>query len=270
MPYYQDKYISIYNADARYMSFIPDKSVHLIITSPPYNVGMNYDEHNDRLTNTDYLSLMENALKECYRVLVKGGRIAVNAPSCCKQSTGSKYAYIAVKLHNIMEDIGFNPREWVAWIKTPKLSIEDYDKTYRHQGWGKSTSWGSWKSPSNPYVRDISEYIIVMEKEQPNLEGDKAKIDITKDEFMRYTNNAWFILPTTQSKSHHPAAFPPELPYRLIKLYSYQGNIVLDPFCGSGTVLQVAKALKRKAIGVDVSEKYCKITKDKCRQEYLF
>lgn len=116
MPYYQDKYISIYNADARDMSFIPDKSVHLIITSPPYNVGMNYDEHNDRLTNIDYLSLMENALKECYRVLVKGGRIAVNVPSCCKQSTVSKYAYIAVKLHNIMEDIGFNPREWVAWM----------------------------------------------------------------------------------------------------------------------------------------------------------
>jgi len=232
---------------------------------------MDYDAHNDRLAHEEYMQMMKGVLKECYRVLVKGGRICLNCPSCAKQSTGSKYAYIAVKIHNLMEDIGFMPREWISWVKTPEIMTkEEYEQTYRHQGWGHSTAWGSWQSCSSPYLRDIGEYIIVMEKEQSKLEGDKSKIDITKDEFMRYSNNVWFILPTTQQKSHHPAAFPSELPYRLIKLYSYQDNTILDPFIGSGTTCQIAKQLKRKSIGIDISERYCKICVAKCGQKELF
>ena len=113
------------------------------------------------------------------------------------------------------------------------------------------------------------EYIIVMEKEQSKLEGNKEDIDITRDEFLMFTNNAWFILPTTRKKSGHPAAFPDELAYRLIKLYSYKGNTILDPFAGSGTVGYVAKKWKRKAILIDISEKYCELAKKKCQQEWL-
>lgn len=269
-PYYKDDWVKIYNTDSQNMSFIPDKSVHLVITSPPYNVGIKYDGQDDRKQLDNYFKMLENVFRECYRVLVSGGRICLNCPSVIRQTTISKMAFVSIEFHNILKNkIGFIPREFIGWVKTPVMQQEDYDKIYRHQGWGKSTSWGSWKSPSNPSLRDIMEYIIVMDKENPKLEGDKEKIDITKEEFMKYTNNCWFILPTTKNKSGHPASFPEELPYRLIKLYSYSQNVILDPFLGSGTTCKVAKRLKRKSIGVDISLKYCKIAMQKCSQSYF-
>jgi len=233
---------------------LPDKSVHMVITSPPYNVGINYDSSNDRLSKNDYRQMLNVILKECYRILVDGGRIALVCPSCARQSINSKEAYIAVYLHNILNEIGYSFFEWICWDK--KFGSND-------------TSWGSFCSPSAPYLRDVVEYIIIASKKKLKLDGDPKKIDITKDEFLRWTVNLWQISPTTEKSSGHPAAFPPEIPYRLIKLYTYQDNIILDPFCGSGTTCYVAKLLKRNYIGFDISENYCKIARNKIAQEYL-
>lgn len=255
MEFYKDNFVKLYCADARDMlKFIPPESVHLVVTSPPYNVGKNYTGHNDSLPWQEYLGLVENVFRECYQVLVKGGRIAVNVPSCAKQSTDSRYAFMAVDTHNLLAKIGFLPREWITWVKRFELY--------------NGTSWGSWKSPSNPYLRDCCEYIIVMGKEIDKLEGEKTKIDITKEEFLRYTTNVWEIRPET-SVNPHPAPFPEELAYRLIKLYTYQGNVVLDPFMGSGTVPYVAKKTNRKGIGIDISKEYCLLAKNRCSQEFL-
>jgi len=268
---YKDDFVEVWNNDSRDLSFIKDKSVHLVITSPPYNVRMNYSAYNDALELDEYYNLLREVFSECYRVLVPGGRIAVNCPSCCRQTTVSKNAFVAVNIHNILKEIGFLPREWVGWVKVPPIENEtEYKDIHRHQRWGKSTSWGSWCSPSDSYLRDVMEYIIVMYKEQSNLEGDKNKIDITRDEFLMYSNNCWFILPTTENKSGHPAAFPEELAYRLMKFYTYQENVILDPFAGSGTVGVVAKRFKRKAILVEIDSGYCDLIKQKVSQEYLF
>jgi len=222
---------------------IPEKSVHLIVTSPPYNVGMNYGV-SDELNYKHYLEYIEKVLKECYRVLITGGKIAINLPSSILKSKASKVAYLSIDYILLMRKIGFLDREWIGWIKMPRGELLT-----------KSTSWGSWRSPSNCYLRDAMEYIIVMDKEQHKRTDKKGQNDITRDEFLLYTSNCWYIAPETNRKNH-PAPFPEELPYRLIKLYTWEDDIVLDPFCGSGTTCVVAKKLGRNYIGIDINPKF--------------
>ena len=270
-PYFENESVKIYCADSQNLDFIPDNSVHLIITSPPYNVGKEYSKHNDRMDLDNYYTMLHNVFKECYRVLVSGGRIAVNVPSCLRMTTFSKVAYIAIDVYLMLKEIGFKERDFIGWVKIPPITNEeDYKEDHRHYGWERPTSWGSWLSCSDPAVRDNMEYIIVMHKETPRLDGNKEDVDITKEEFMKYTYNAWFILPVSKMRKWHPAAFPDELPYRLMKLYSYRGNTVLDPFAGSGTVGGVARKIGRKAILVDIDRKYCELAKANCSQEVLF
>lgn len=226
---------------------LPDESIDLVVTSPPYNTGMNYGV-NDRKDYKDYLIEMESVLKECYRVLKIGGRIALNLPSCILQATKSRYAYLTLDIVLLMRKVGFLDREWVTWIKKRGGGIS-----------GKSTSWGSWKSPSCPYLRDGSEFIIIMSKMSIKKAGNKEKIDITKEEFLEFTTNCWFFAPETNRR--HPAPFPIQLPYRLIKLYTYQDDIVLDPFVGSGTSALVALKLNRRFIGFEISQKFVGMAK---------
>lgn len=255
--YYQDDWVKLYLDDARNMlDFIPPNSVHIIITSPPYNVGKDYDKHVDTMSRDEYNSLMRDVFEKCYKVLVPGGRICVNCPSCIMQTTGSKYAFMAVDIHNILAEVGFLPREWIFWVK-------------KYIFFERRTSWGSWMSSRCPAVRDLGEFIIVMHKEKTELDGDEKMIDITKEEFLKFTYNCWEFQPETDH-SKHPTPFPEELPYRLLKLYSYKGNIVLDPFVGSGTTCLVAKKLGRKSIGIDISEKYLDYARLRCSQNYLF
>lgn len=218
IPFYSDEYNSLYTTDSQDLSFIKDRTVHLIITSPPYNVGKEYGTYVDN--NDAYYEMLEKVFTECHRVLVTGGRIAINAPSCCKMSRASRNAYVAVDIHNMLLKIGFVFPEWLIWDKLIGVS-----ETTR-------TQWGSFASCSAPYLRDACEVVIIAHKEQIKLEGNKEDIDITKQEFMDWTCNLWKIPPTNQSKSGHPAAFPQELVKRIIKLYSYRNNTVLDPFAG--------------------------------------
>lgn len=222
------------------MNIMPKNSVHLIITSPPYNVGIKYDNHNDLLPYKEYLKFLFNAWKACKRVLVKGGRICINVPSITAEGN---YQPLFVDVVNQMRGLGFIMRGDILWYK---------------QAISKRTAWGSWKSPSNPYVVQPYEFILVFSKEDKKLEGRKEDIDITRDEFIEFSNSFWDIKPQTQPKGH-PVPFPEELIYRLVKFYSYRNNIIMDPFAGSGTVGVVALKNDRKFICIDISKKYCEL-----------
>lgn len=221
------------------MSQIPDKSVHLAITSPPYNVGKNYDNHNDRMDYQEYLNWLEKVWRETKRVLVPGGRFALNiAPTGIKD-----FVPIHHDFTNQMRKIGMKFRTEIVWYKQTML---------------KRTAWGSFKSPANPHIVPSWEYVLIFTKEKDRLDGDPKEADITKEEFMNFSDGFWKIQPETK-RNGHPAPFPEELIYRLIKFYSYRGNTVLDVFGGTGTVAAVAFKNKRHFIHIDISEEYNKI-----------
>mgnify|MGYP005834848285 CR=1 FL=1 len=225
---------------------LPERSVHLAITSPPYNAGMDYDTYDDDRPLDVFLSHLRAVFTETWRVLVRGGRLAVNAPNAVKNRRSKSIHYLSPRIALILEDVGFLPREWITWHK---------GRSANHFQ-GNNTAWGSWQSPANNCLRPLSEAIIVVCKEDYRLPGDPAAIDLTSDEFKEWTKNIWYI-PNTASKKDHPAPFPLELPERLIKLYSYRGNVVLDMFNGTGSTTTAACLLGRHFIGIDVSPAYC-------------
>ncbi len=224
------------------MKSMPENFIHLIITSPPYNVGKPYINHNDKMPYKEYLNWLEEVWKECYRVLVVGGRICINVPSV---TADGEYQPLFVDVVNQMRKIGYIMRGDILWYK---------------QTISKRTAWGSWKSPSNPYVVQPYEFVMVFSKEQRKLEGDIKKIDITRNEFIKFSNSFWDIKPETQPKGH-PSPFPEELVYRLIKFYSYAENIVMDPFGGTGTVSVVCVKNERKHIYIDNCKEYCEMAR---------
>jgi len=255
-PFFESNFVKVYNADSQSLSFITDSSIHLIVTSPPYNVGMPYKGYYDEQPKDNYFEMLRNVFKECYRVLLPGGKIAVNCPSGIAQVGCSKMGFLSTSIHNLLESIGFLPFAWIYWNKTA-----NYCKN--------NTSWGSWLK-CNLSIRDTGdEYIIVMAKEKLKIDIPKdAVFDINKDEFLQCTMNRWDILPS-RSKLH-PAIFPVEIPYRLIKMFTWKGAVILDPFAGSGTTGEAAKKLERYAILVDISMEYCKVMRERFSQQSLF
>ena len=218
---------------------IPDKTVHLAITSPPYNVGAKYDNHDDELLYGDYLNWLMDVWKEVKRILVTGGRFALNiAPTSIKNFNPIHHDFIEQ-----MRQIGMTMRTEILWYKQTML---------------RRTAWGSWKSPANPHIIPSWEYVLVFCKDSWKLKGDPKDIDITSDEFKRFSDGFWYIPPETRRRGH-PAPFPEELIYRLIKFYTYKGNVVLDMFGGTGTVALVAYKTGRNFVHIDISEEYCKI-----------
>lgn len=221
---------------------LPKNLVHLIITSPPYNVGIKYDNHNDQMPYKEYLDFLFQTWRACYDILVEGGRIAINIPSV---TADGSYQPLFADVIQQMKEIGYLMRGDILWYK---------------QSISKRTAWGSWKSPSNPYVVQPYEFVLVFSKVTKKLEGNKKDIDITKEEFIEFSNSFWAIKPQTQAKGH-PVPFPYELVYRLIKFYSYKKNIVLDPFGGSGTAAVVALKAGRQFIYIDKSMEYCNLAR---------
>lgn len=220
------------------MKKIPSNSVHLAITSPPYNVGKDYDNHNDKMNYQDYLDWLEKVWIETKRILVDGGRFALNiAPTGIRDFIPLHHDFT-----NQMRKIGMKFRTEIIWYKQTML---------------KRTAWGSFKSPANPHIVPSWEYVLVFSKGEDRLDGFDKNADITKEEFMKFSDGMWYISPETQ-RNGHPAPFPKELIYRLIKFYSYKGNTVLDMFGGTGTVATVATKTGRNFIHIDISEEYCK------------
>jgi len=222
---------------------ISDNSVHLAITSPPYNVGKDYDNHNDKMDYQEYLNWLEKVWIETQRVLVPGGRFALNiAPTGIKD-----FVPIHHDFTNQMRKIGMKFRTEIIWYKQTML---------------KRTAWGSFKSPANPHIVPSWEYILIFSKNGDRLDGSDRNADITKEEFMKFSDGMWYIPPETQ-RNGHPAPFPEELIYRLMKFYSYKGNTVLDMFGGTGTVAVVSQKTGRNFIHIDISPEYCKTAEDR-------
>ncbi len=220
---------------AENMKELPDNSVHLMITSPPYNVSKEYDED---LSLKEYLQLLENSFKETFRVLVNGGRACINVANLGRKP----YIPLSDYISKMMIDIGFNMRGEIIWNKAASAS--------------PSTAWGSWQSAANPILRDIHEYILVFSKGDYKREKGKKGNTITKEQFMEWTKSIWTINAESARRIGHPAPFPEELPYRLIQLYSFKGDIILDPFMGSGTTALAAIKSDRKFVGYDISKEY--------------
>lgn len=223
---------------AENMKEIPDNSVHLMITSPPYNVSKEYDED---LSLQEYLQLLENSFRETFRVLINGGRACINIANLGRKP----YIPLSDYISKLMIDIGFTMRGEIIWNKAASAS--------------PSTAWGSWQSAANPILRDVHEYILVFSKGDYKREKKGKKDTITKEQFMEWTKSIWTMNTERARRIGHPAPFPEELPYRLIQLYSFKGDIILDPFMGSGTTAVAAIKAERKFVGYDISQKYIEL-----------
>ena len=229
------------------MRQIPSNSIHLAITSPPYNVGKDYDNHNDKMSYHDYLNWLYKVWKETKRVLVPGGRFALNiAPTGIRDFTPLHHDFT-----NQFRKLGVKFRTEIIWYKQTML---------------KRTAWGSFKSPANPHIVPSWEYVLIFSKDENRLDGNPKMADITKEEFMEFSDGFWQISPETKRKGH-PAPFPEKLIYRLIKFYSYKGNNILDMFGGTGTVATITAKTGRNFLHIDVSPQYCKITEDRIDKE---
>jgi len=220
------------------MKEIPDNSLHLMVTSPPYNVSKEYDED---LSLKEYLQLLKNVFTETHRVLVQGGRACVNVANLGRKP----YIPLSDYISHIMIEIGFKMRGEIIWAKGA--------------GAGVSMAWGSWQSASNPVLRDTHEYILVFSKGVFDRKKSGKENTITKEQFMEWTKSVWTMNPESARKVKHPAPFPVELPRRLIQLYTFKGDIILDPFIGSGSTALAALESERKYVGYDVDPAYIKI-----------
>ncbi|MHB1645703.1 MAG: DNA-methyltransferase [bacterium] len=220
---------------AENMKELPDNSVHLMITSPPYNVSKEYD--ND-LSLKEYLQLLKISFGETYRVLINGGRACINVANLGRKP----YIPLSDYISTMMIDIGFNMRGEIIWNKAASAS--------------PSTAWGSWLSSTNPILRDIHEYILVFSKGDYNRIGKGKQNTIAKEQFMEWTKSIWTMKAESARRIGHPAPFPEELPFRLIQLYSFKDDIILDPFMGSGTTAVAALRSERKFVGYDINQEY--------------
>ncbi|WP_083523332.1 DNA-methyltransferase [Methanofollis ethanolicus] len=232
--------------DSRDLALIPDTSVHLMVTSPPYNVGKAYD---DDLDLEEYLALLRAVFAEVYRVLVPGGRACVNVANVGRKP----YIPYHSAIIRVMEEIGFLMRGEVIWNKAT--------------GAGISTAWGSWRSASNPTLRDVHEYILVYSKgSYARKKGDREDT-IAREEFLEWTKSVWTFPTESARKVGHPAPFPVELPYRCIQLYTFKGDVVLDPFAGAGTTGVAALRAGRDFVCVDSDAGYVERAKERLRVE---
>jgi DNA modification methylase len=221
------------------MEELPDDCVALMVTSPPYNVGKEYDED---LSLEEYLGLLRRVLTETYRVLEPGGRVAVNVANLGRRP----YLALNHRVAGVMEEIGFLLRGEIVWQKA--------------QGAGGSCAWGSWRSARNPTLRDIHEYVVVASKgsfRRLRLGEDT----ITRREFLEATTSVWAIAPASARRIGHPAPFPVELPRRLIELYTFKGDLILDPFIGSGSTAVAAIEAERHFVGYETEKAYLEIAR---------
>ena len=249
-PYFEKDGVSIFNEDILKITAIPENSIDLIITSPPYNVDIHYNSHADNLTYDDYLEFTQKWIKKCFNLAKNEGRFLLNIP-LDKNKGGQKS--VGADITKIAKDIGWKYHSTIIW---------------NEGNISRRTAWGSFMSASAPYVIAPVELILVLYKDSWKKTGGSRENDITKQEFMNWTNGVWtFNGQSKKGAGGHPAPFPIELPKRCIKLFSFTGDTVLDPFLGSGSTLIATYLHNRKGIGIDIDKGYCDIAMKRLQQE---
>ncbi|MCX6020942.1 MAG: site-specific DNA-methyltransferase [Chloroflexi bacterium] len=238
----------LFGHSSEQMTELPDNSVHLMVTSPPYNVGKEYDQN---LTLADYRALLQRVLKETMRVLAPGGRACINIANLGRRPYIPVHSFI---IEDALE-MGLLMRGEIIWDKGA--------------GAGPSTAWGSWRSATNPTLRDVHEYIMVFSKGSFSRQARGRVSTIERDEFLEYTKSVWRFAPESARKVKHPAPFPVELPRRLIQMYTFEGDVVLDPFMGVGSTAVAAVKTKRSYVGYELAPEYIAIAEERLRRACL-
>jgi modification methylase len=251
---YQENRINPRNLDKVFykssenMEELPDYSVHLVVTSPPYNVGKDYDQN---LSVKEYRGLLRRVFKETSRVLVHGGRACINIANLGRKPYIPLHSYIIQDMH----ELGFLMRGEIIWNKAASSGV--------------STAWGSWQSASNPTLRDVHEYILVFSKGTFSRSSHDKESTISKDKFLSFTKSIWDFPAESAIRVGHPAPFPIELPYRCIQLYTFKGEVVLDPFCGAGSTCIAAIQSGRQFLGYDTNKEYVEIANRRINDSLL-
>jgi site-specific DNA-methyltransferase (adenine-specific) len=235
----------VLEASSQKMSQLPDCSIHLMVTSPPYNVRKEYDKD---LSLDEYLDLLSGVINETHRVLVPGGRACINIANLGRKP----YIPLNGFISQMMMAAGFLMRGEIIWDKAASG--------------GASTAWGSWMSASNPTLRDVHEYILVFSKGRFKRPPAGREPTITRDEFLEYTRSIWSFPTESARRVGHPAPFPVALPYRLIQLYTFAGEIILDPFMGSGTTAIAALTTRRHFVGYEVNGEYIRTAQERIQE----
>jgi len=231
------------------MEELPEQSIHLMVTSPPYNVGKDYDQD---LSLDEYRGFLKKVWKEVHRVLVPGGRACINIANLGRKP----YIPIHTFIIEDMVEMGFLMRGEIIWNKAGSGS--------------PSTAWGSWLSAKNPTLRDVHEYILIFSKDTfARGNPHKKKSTITREEFLEFTKSVWTFPAEPATKIGHPAPFPVELPYRLIQLYTFEGDNILDPFIGSGQTAIAAIKTGRHYIGYEINREYVRLAERRIQESSL-
>jgi site-specific DNA-methyltransferase (adenine-specific) len=254
-PFFKANDICIYCDDFITTEAIEPSTVDLIVTSPPYNVDIDYDGFRDDIPYDKYLEFSEKWLKKCYELIKDDGRLCLNIPldkSKGRNEQGFQSVYIDITA--IAKKVGWKYQSTIIW---------------NEQNISRRTAWGSWLSASAPYVIAPVEVIVVMYKKTWE-KTRKGKSDIIRDEFIEWTNGVWNFQGENRSKVGHPAPFPIELPRRCVKLFSFVDDTVLDPFLGSGTTLIACLELNRRGIGVEINPKYCELAVKRLKEHGIF
>ena len=247
--FFDNGQILIINEDIFTTKKIAPESIDLVITSPPYNVDIKYSSHDDQLTYGQYLAFSRRWMKRCYSWLKDDGRFCLNIP--LDKSKGGQQS-IGADLTTIAKKIGFAYHSTIVW---------------NEGNISRRTAWGSWASASAPYVIAPVELIVVLYKNSWKKTSGSKESDISKKEFMQWTNGLWTFNGESKKKIGHPAPFPLELPLRCMKLFSFVGDTVLDPFTGSGSTLVAVSQGNRKGIGIEIDPGYCELAVNRIKKE---
>jgi site-specific DNA-methyltransferase (adenine-specific) len=241
--HFQNERFMLIHDDVLTTKQVEDNSIDLVVTSPPYNVDIQYNSHKDDITYADYLEFSEKWMTRCYGWLKDEGRFCLNIP--LDKNKGGQQS-VGADLTTAAKRIGFQYHSTVIW---------------NEGNISRRTAWGSWKSASAPFVIAPVELIVVLYKNKWKKTGGSKTSDVSREEFMQWTNGMWTFNGESKKRIGHPAPYPIELPHRCIKLFSYVDDMVLDPFSGSGTTMIAAVTNNRRGIGIDVDKKYCELAR---------
>jgi len=248
-PHYHEDSVWIYSDDILTLNSIKDKTIDLILTSPPYNVNIQYNSHDDTISYDEYLSFTRKWLERCYGFLKDDGRFCLNIP--LDKNKGGHQS-VCADITTIAKRVGFKYHSTIIW---------------NEQNISRRTAWGSWLSATAPYVIAPVEVIVVLYKKEWKKTSGSRISDITREEFMEWTNGVWNFSGESKKRIGHPAPFPIELPKRCMKLFSFVGDTVLDPFLGSGSTLIACIQTGRNGIGVEIDKSYCELAKNRLLTE---